>query len=54
VDAELCLMQSNRKFDKRFRCMESIADTQGLDLNELNTDALETLYQQAKERMEST
>jgi len=51
VDAELCLMQSNRKFDARFRRMEDLAQTQSLDLKQLKLDALEALYQQAKQEI---
>ncbi|MDQ6974192.1 MAG: nucleoside triphosphate pyrophosphohydrolase [Mariprofundaceae bacterium] len=51
IDAELCLMQSNRKFDRRFRRMESIASDQSLDLKSFKLDALELLYQQAKQEI---
>ncbi|MBL1353497.1 MAG: nucleoside triphosphate pyrophosphohydrolase [Zetaproteobacteria bacterium] len=51
IDAELCLMQSNRKFDARFRRMENIASKESLDLKQLKLDALEALYQQAKQEI---
>jgi len=51
VDAELCLMQSNRKFAARFRRMEDLANIESLDLKQLKLDALETLYQQAKQEI---
>lgn len=51
IDPELALMQSNRKFDRRFREMESIASVQGMNLHDLNIDALEAIYQQAKSKV---
>jgi len=49
LDAELCLMQSNRKFSKRFRAMEQIAATEQIEMNSLSADELERLYLRAKE-----
>ncbi len=48
VDAELALMHTNRKFAKRFRTMESLATERKLNLDELDPDAMESLYQEAK------
>lgn len=48
IDAELALMRTNRKFAKRFRVMESLAAKRQVDLAELDIDALESLYQEAK------
>jgi len=48
IDAELALMHTNRKFANRFRAMESLASKQKLSLAELDLDALESLYQEAK------
>ena len=52
IDAELCLMHSNRKFSQRFRHMEQQAAIQQLDIQTLNTEALEALYQQAKQELQ--
>jgi len=50
LDAELCLMRTNRKFAQRFRCMEDLAIHAGQSLAEMDIDALEVLYKQAKEK----
>ncbi len=52
LDAELCLMHSNRKFAERFRGLESIAETRSLNLAELDLESLEKLYQEAKRQLE--
>ncbi len=49
LDAELCLMRSNRKFAHRFRCMESLATNADQSLSEMDINALEKLYNKAKE-----
>jgi len=49
MDAELALMHTNRKFAKRFRAMETLADKRALDMADLDLDALESLYQEAKQ-----
>ncbi len=51
VDPEQALMRTNRKFDKRFRGMESIAQAKEITLKDLNIDALEEIYQQAKDEL---
>ncbi|MDX8394696.1 MAG: nucleoside triphosphate pyrophosphohydrolase [Mariprofundales bacterium] len=47
IDAELSLMNSNRKFMRRFRLMESNTDL-NVDLTDCTLAELEALYQQAK------
>jgi len=49
LDAELCLMRTNRKFAHRFRCMEDQATESDQLLSDMNIDALETLYINAKD-----
>ena len=49
VDAESALREANLKFNKRFRLVESMAAKQDIDLVELDIDALEALWQEAKE-----
>jgi uncharacterized protein YabN with tetrapyrrole methylase and pyrophosphatase domain len=44
-------MHTNRKFANRFRAMESLASEQKLNLDDLDLDALESLYQEAKKEM---
>jgi len=48
IDAELCLMQSNRKFALRFKGMEQLAMARQLSLNKMDLDARESLYQEVK------
>jgi MazG family protein len=48
LDAELCLMHSNRKFGNRFRLMEALAEDRQTALNDMNLDSLESLYHEAK------
>ena len=48
LDAELCLMHSNRKFGNRFRLMEALAKDRQIQLNDMNLDSLESLYHEAK------
>jgi len=50
LDAELCLMHTNRKFAHRFRHMEALAENSGHSLANMNIDAQEKLYNKAKER----
>lgn len=53
VDAEICLMQTNRKFSARFRGIENLATERQLNLAELSLDDLEALYAEAKSALES-
>ncbi|NWF35499.1 nucleoside triphosphate pyrophosphohydrolase [Mariprofundus sp. KV] len=48
LDAELCLMSTNRKFADRFRMMERLADQQGISLKDLDLDQQEELYSRSK------
>jgi len=48
VDAEQSLRAATRKFETRFRHVETLARTRGLDLSALDIDALEALWQEAK------
>lgn len=48
LDAELCLMHSNKKFGKRFRLMETLAADRQTSLNDMNLNAMENLYHEAK------
>ena len=48
LDAELCLISTNRKFADRFRSMEAIAGKENLSMDEMDLDALERLYERAK------
>jgi len=50
LDAELCLMRTNRKFASRFRCMEQLAKNSDHSLADMNIDAQEKLYDKAKEQ----
>ncbi len=48
VDAEQSLRAATRKFETRFRHVETLARARGLDLSALDIDALEALWQEAK------
>ncbi len=50
LDAELCLMQTNRKFADRFRTMEYIAQSRSVSLADMDLDAMELLYTEAKNK----
>lgn len=54
LDAELCLMRTNRKFAARFRCMEDQAASTDTALGDLDIGALEQLYQIAKQMEQKT
>ncbi|MFN4262292.1 MAG: YabN family protein [Thioalkalivibrionaceae bacterium] len=51
IDAESALRAANRKFEARFRCMESLAGESGKRLETLDADEKEALYQQARNRL---
>jgi len=48
VDAEQSLRAATRKFETRFRHVETLARARGLALSALDIDALEALWQEAK------
>jgi len=48
LDAEQCLMQSSRKFDRRFRGVESLAAERGIVMKESSLETMDDLYQQVK------
>ncbi len=48
IDAEGAMRDANRKFDWRFRYMETSALAQGRQLNDMSIDELERLWQLAK------
>lgn len=52
LDAEICLMHTNRKFAERFRGIESLATQRQLNLADLDLEALEALYAEAKAEIE--
>jgi len=56
LDAELCLMRTNRKFGQRFRHMEDLAMHANQSLSDMDINALEQLYKKAKdiEKQEDT
>jgi len=53
LDSELCLMSTNHKFSKRFRGMEELAESRTLSLKDMDTVALEQLYEDAKKKLRS-
>jgi ATP diphosphatase len=48
IDAEGAMRDANRKFDRRFRYMETSALADGRPLTEMSLDELEQLWQLAK------
>ncbi len=48
VSPELALRGASRKFAARFRIMERVARTEGLDLHQMSLDELEALWVRAK------
>jgi len=51
LDAELCLMQSNRKFATRFKGMETLAQDRQISLEDMSLDEMELLYQAVKAKI---
>jgi len=52
VDPEVALRQANARFARRFRAMERMARERELDMTAMDIDALEALWQEAKQRDE--
>jgi len=50
IDLEAALRQSNRKFYRRFACMEEMCRQRGLDFAGLSFDEQNELWQEAKEK----
>jgi tetrapyrrole methylase family protein/MazG family protein len=48
IDAEEALRQANRRFGRRFQRMEELAERRGLALDQLDLDALDALWNEAK------
>jgi nucleoside triphosphate diphosphatase len=48
VDPETALRGSNRKFERRFRAMETLAEKRGQRTADLDADALEALWVEVK------
>lgn len=51
VDAENALRAANKKFERRFGAMEARAESKNKTLPEMDLDALEALWQRAKEAL---
>ena len=50
VEPESALREANLRFARRFRAVKALAREQGVNLDALSSEALEALWQQAKER----
>ncbi|MEO2082904.1 MAG: MazG family protein, partial [Desulfurobacteriaceae bacterium] len=48
IHPEVALMKANEKFEKRFRKMEEAAAEEGKNLEELNIEEMEKLWERAK------
>jgi len=48
IDAEAALRAANDKFERRFACMESLAQARGLELAQLSLDQWDALWNEAK------
>jgi tetrapyrrole methylase family protein/MazG family protein len=53
IDAETALREASLKFNGRFRQVEQLAAQRAIDLAELDIDALEVLWQEAKHLLEN-
>lgn len=51
IDPEFALQAATNKFTKRFQLVESMAEKDGLDLTEQNLEALDLLWEQAKNQL---
>ncbi len=51
VDPEFALEQATAKFTKRFNLVEAYAQEEGLDLNDLDLDGLNLLWDRAKDQL---
>jgi MazG family protein len=49
IDAEIALRDANSRFDRRFRRMENMAAERELELKHLDVDALDNLWEEAKD-----
>jgi ATP diphosphatase len=49
IDAEAALRRANQKFERRFRNMEALALTRGLDLRALSAETWEALWNESKQ-----
>jgi nucleoside triphosphate diphosphatase len=52
IDPENALRRSTRKFEKRFRCVEKLAQDKNLGLLSLNDSELDALWEVAKREAE--
>lgn len=52
VDPETALRGSNRKFERRFRAMETLATERGRPLEALDSNAMEALWDEVKRRQD--
>jgi nucleoside triphosphate diphosphatase len=48
IDAEAALRAANDKFERRFACMESLAQARGLEFAQLSLDQWDALWNEAK------
>jgi MazG family protein len=48
LDPEVCALDGNKKFLRRFKSLESLAQAKGLDVKTLGTEQLEALWKDAK------
>lgn len=50
VDAEQCIRKANLKFEQRFRALEKIAISKGLQIHQMQADKLAKLWNEVKSR----
>ncbi len=53
IDAETALREANLKFTRRFQKVEQLATERHLDMSKMNIDALEDLWQEAKQKLKN-
>jgi MazG family protein len=54
IDPEICAIDGNRKFLKRFQLLEQIARSKNIDVTTAGTEQLETLWKEAKQLEKQT
>ena len=48
IDAETALMRANEKFSQRFKCVETLASSRGLEMSAMTLAELDLLWNEAK------
>ncbi len=52
VDSEAALRQANKRFYRRFTCMEEVCRQRGINIGDLSFDEQNILWEEAKKKVE--